>query len=144
MVDRISQAHRSWNMSRIRGKDTIPEIKVRSLLHRMGYRFRLHRKDLPGRPDIVLPGRHTVVLVHGCFWHRHPSCPFSYNPKSRVKFWEKKFAETVKRDLRQKVELGQLGWEVIIVWECELKELAVLRERLESELNNNTKNRNYA
>jgi DNA mismatch endonuclease (patch repair protein) len=135
MVDRISEKHRSWNMSRIRGKDTKPEKAVRSLLHRMGYRFRLHRKDLPGRPDIVLPSRKSVVMVHGCFWHRHPGCKLAYSPKSRVEFWEGKFAENVERDGRKADQLSALGWKVIVVWECELQDVDALAERLKLELN---------
>jgi DNA mismatch endonuclease (patch repair protein) len=135
MVDRISEKHRSWNMSRIRGKDTKPEKAVRSLLHRMGYRFRLHRKDLPGRPDIVLPGRKSVVMVHGCFWHRHADCKLAYSPKSRVEFWEGKFAENVERDGRKADQLSALGWKVIVVWECELQGVDALAERLKLELN---------
>ena len=95
-MDLLSQERRSWNMSRIRGKDTMPERLVRSLLHRMGYRFRLHRQDLPGRPDIVLPGRRTVVLVHGCYWHRHDGCRLAYTPKSNQTFWNSKFRENVQ------------------------------------------------
>ncbi|MYC35231.1 MAG: DNA mismatch endonuclease Vsr [Chloroflexi bacterium] len=121
-------------MSRIRGGNTKPERLVRSMLHSMGYRFRLHRKDLPGRPDIVLPGRRTVVLVHGCYWHRHPGCRFAYTPKSNIDFWNAKFAENVKRDQRQYNQLRELGWAVITVWECETKELTTLAERLSSEI----------
>ena len=121
-MDRLSKEHRSWNMSRIKGKDTKPELAVRSLLHCMGYRFRLHRKDLPGKPDIVLPKYKTVIFVHGCFWHRHPGCLYAYNPKSRVEFWEKKFARTVERDREVAQSLRKLGWRVLIVWECELRE----------------------
>ena len=90
-MDQLTAEHRSWNMSRIRSKDTAPERIVRSLLHRMGYRFRLHRQGLPGRPDIVLPGRRTVVMVHGCYWHRHLGCRLAYTPKSNQEFWETKF-----------------------------------------------------
>jgi DNA mismatch endonuclease (patch repair protein) len=93
MADTISPARRSWNMSRIRSKNTKPEIVVRSTLHKMGFRFRLHRKDLPGTPDIVLPKHNTVIFVQGCFWHRHQGCKYAYTPKSRAEFWEKKFAE---------------------------------------------------
>jgi DNA mismatch endonuclease (patch repair protein) len=121
MADRISQEHRSWNMSRIKGKDTGPEMKLRSMLHRAGYRFRLHTDKLPGCPDIVLPKYRTVVFVHGCYWHRHPGCPDATNPKSRTEFWQKKFNDTVKRDKRKAEELEKLGWHVITVWECELK-----------------------
>ena len=119
MVDRISREHRSWNMSRIRSRDTKPEKIVRSLLHRMGYRFRLHRKDLPGKPDIVLPKYQTVIFVHGCFWHRHPRCRFAYTPRSRVHFWQKKFADNIARDQRVRRQLRRLGWKVIVVWECQ-------------------------
>ena len=116
-------------MSRIRNSDTTPERLVRSLLHRMGYRFRLHRKDLPGKPDIVLPRHQTVVLVHGCYWHRHVDCPLAYSPKSNTDFWQAKFRENVSRDVRQSQELTELGWRVITVWECETSELRVLAER---------------
>lgn len=118
MTDTLTPERRSWNMSRIRGSDTGPEKIVRSALHRMGLRFRLHRKDLPGRPDIVLPGLHTVVFVHGCYWHRHPGCRLAYNPKTRVEFWQAKFQDNVERDSRQQAELEAAGWRVVIVWEC--------------------------
>ena len=133
-MDLLSQERRSWNMSRIRGKDTMPERLVRSLLHRMGYRFRLHRQDLPGRPDIVLPGRRTVVLVHGCYWHRHCGCRLAYMPKSNQAFWNSKFRENVSRDKRQYEQLCALGWHVITVWECETKTPATLAQRLGSEI----------
>ncbi len=120
MADRIPPEHRSWNMSRIRGRDTKPEVLVRSLLHRMGYRFRLHRTDLPGKPDIVLPKYRTIVLVHGCFWHRHRNCRFAYTPKSRMEFWNAKFARNVERDLDVRRQLRKLGWKVVVVWECQL------------------------
>jgi DNA mismatch endonuclease (patch repair protein) len=135
MTDRISEARRSWNMSRIRGKDTKPEIAVRSMLHRLGYRFRLHRNDLPGRPDIVLPSRKTIILVHGCYWHRHPGCRYAYSPKSRVDFWEKKFSENIARDRRNMDELQSIGWRALVVWECELREPDELKKRLKDELN---------
>jgi DNA mismatch endonuclease (patch repair protein) len=106
-------------MSRIRSRDTVPELQVRSALHRAGYRFRLHRKDLPGRPDIVLPKHSTVVFVHGCFWHRHPGCRFAYLPKSRVAFWRKKFNDNVERDRRNRRDLRRRGWRVITIWECQ-------------------------
>ena len=117
-------------MSRIKARDTKPEKAVRSLLHRMGYRFRLHRKDLPGKPDIVLPRHRTVVLVHGCFWHRHKRCKHTYTPKSRVEFWQKKFASNVARDERNTHELRKQNWRVIVVWECEVKTPEKLRKRL--------------
>ena len=119
MVDSLSRKHRSWNMSRIRSRDTGPELLVRSALHRAGYRFRLHSKDLPGRPDIVLPKYHTVVFVHGCFWHRHKGCRFAYSPKSRVAFWNNKFRGNIERDRRTSTALRKLGWRVVTVWECQ-------------------------
>ncbi len=119
MTDRLSRERRSWNMSRIRGKNTVPEKQVRSSLHRAGYRFRLHPKQLPGRPDVVLPKYRTVVFVHGCFWHRHKGCRYAYTPKSRVAFWNAKFESNVERDRRNSRELRRLGWKVVTVWECE-------------------------
>lgn len=103
----------------------------------MGFRFRIHRKDLPGTPDIVLPKYRTVVLVHGCYWHRHEGCRFAYTPKSRVKFWKSKFRENVERDARNRAQLQDLGWRVITVWECELREPEVLRESLAGRLEEN-------
>ena len=127
-MDIISEEKRSWNMSRIRGKDTKPEIIVRSMLHKMGYRFSLHRKDLPGTPDIVLPKYKTAIFVHGCFWHRHKGCKYAYTPKSRIKFWKNKFIETVKRDKQHLKQLKENGWEVFIVWECETKDMDKLKK----------------
>ena len=121
MTDTLTKEKRSWNMSRITGKNTKPEILLRSLLHREGFRFRLHDKRLPGKPDIVLPRHRTVVFVNGCFWHRHENCKYAYTPKSRQKFWSKRFEETVKRDKKKKEMLTKMGWQVIVVWECELK-----------------------
>lgn len=106
-------------MSRIRGKDTTPEIIVRSLLHRMGYRFSLHRRDLPGKPDIVLPKYRTVIFVHGCFWHRHRGCRFTSIPKTHKDYWAGKLRQTERRDFRDQALLESQGWRVIIIWECE-------------------------
>lgn len=133
-MDKLTPERRSWNMSRIHSRDTKPEKLVRSLLHRMGYRFRLHRKDLPGKPDIVLPRYRTAILVHGCYWHRHPDCRFAYTPKSNRQFWENKFQENIARDARQIQRLAALGWRALIVWECETRNLDVLAERLRREL----------
>jgi DNA mismatch endonuclease (patch repair protein) len=119
-------------MSRIRGTNTKPELAVRRYLHRAGLRYRLHAR-LPGRPDIVLPRFHAVVQVHGCFWHRHPQCRFSYTPASNSGFWQRKFRENVKRDQRVESELTSLGWRVFTVWECEAgnpRTLAALLRRI--------------
>ncbi len=110
--------------------NTKPEVIVRRVLHGMGLRFRLHRKDLPGSPDIVLPRHRTVVFVHGCFWHRHLGCRKASTPKTRVEFWMEKFDANVARDRRKEDELKELGWRVITVWECETKDVNGLRERL--------------
>ena len=113
-------------MSRIRAKDTKPELAVRSLLHRLGFRFRIHVKRLPGCPDIVLPKLRTVVFVNGCFWHRHRNCKFAYSPKSRKAFWEEKFRANVMRDRQRQRDLRRLGWTVRVVWECQAREIANL------------------
>lgn len=114
-------AKRSEIMRSVRGKNTAPEMKVRSALHRAGYRFRLHRKDLPGKPDIVLPSRRAVVFVHGCFWHRHPACRAASSPSTRVAFWQDKFARNVERDRLAIAALERAGWAVHVIWECETK-----------------------
>jgi DNA mismatch endonuclease (patch repair protein) len=123
-------AARSRNMAAIRGRDTSPEMKVRSLLHRLGYRFRLHRRDLPGSPDIVLPRHRTVVFVHGCFWHRHPGCRHTTTPKTRADFWARKFEQNMERDRRQQQQLREMGWSVMVVWECELRDLPSMTAQL--------------
>lgn len=117
--DRLTSKRRSWNMSRVRGKDTSPERTVRSLLFRLGYRFRLHARDLPGRPDIVLPKYRTVIFVHGCFWHRHAGCKRCTTPANRQAWWLKKLEGNVARDERNRAELELLGWRCLVVWECE-------------------------
>ena len=130
MADRITPEHRSWNMSRIRGRDTVPELMVRSIVHRLGFRFSLRRTDLPGKPDIVLPRFRTVIFVHGCFWHRHGSCRNSVLPKTRRGFWLSKLDSNVARDRRNAAALRTLGWHVLVVWECELKNNAKLRRKI--------------
>jgi len=121
MVDTLTKEKRSWNMSRITGKNTKPEILLRSLLHRDGFRFRLQDKRLPGKPDIVLPRYRTVIFLNGCFWHRNSNCKYAYIPKSRQEFWLKKLEETVHRDRKKQKMLADLGWQILVVWECELK-----------------------
>lgn len=118
--DTLSPAERSEVMRRVRSKDTKPEVFVRSVLHRMGYRFRLHRKDLPGKPDIVLPKRRTAVLVHGCFWHQHPGCRKATVPQNNREYWGPKLARNVERDRSAKRDLEEAGWSVVTLWECEI------------------------
>jgi DNA mismatch endonuclease (patch repair protein) len=120
----------SRRLSAVRSRDTAPELIVRRLLHSMGLRFRLHRRDLPGRPDIMLPMHGTVILVHGCFWHRHPRCPQAQDPTRNSDFWQAKFMRNVQRDRDDQRSLRRLGWRVIIVWECETRNLPRLRRRL--------------
>lgn len=121
MADHLNKERRSWNMSRIRSKNTKPEMLLRSSLHRMGYRFRVCVKDLPGKPDIVLPKYKTVIFVHGCFWHRHKGCKKCTMPSTNSQFWNNKFSLNVKRDKRIMIGLKALGWRVIVIWECEVK-----------------------
>jgi len=136
MADTVSAARRSEIMSRVRGRDTKPELIVRSMLHRMGYRFTIHgpkNKSLPGRPDIVLPKYRTVVFVHGCFWHAHANCSDHRIPKSRIEFWKSKIEGNRARDERNEAMLCELGWNVIVVWTCLLKS-ASKRTRLQAQL----------
>ncbi len=125
-------------MALIRAKDSKPELIVRRLLHRIGYRYRLHERDLPGRPDIVFRSRRKAIFVHGCFWHQHPdpSCPLARRPKSRQEFWLPKFEANVARDQRVQARLVELGWEACVVWECQLRDLASVGGRLEGFLEN--------
>jgi DNA mismatch endonuclease (patch repair protein) len=120
-MDTLTPEKRSWNMSRIRGENTRPELAVRSMLHRLGYRFRIADKTLPGKPDIVLPRYRAVVFVHGCFWHRHPGCKYAYMPKSKREFWSQKFEGNVLRDKNNLSLIKKAGWLPIVVWECEIK-----------------------
>ncbi len=117
-MDSLTKEHRSWNMSRIRSKHTKPELFVRSTLHSMGYRFRLHPGNVFGSPDIVLPRHRLAIFVHGCFWHRHKGCRFAYEPKSRVHFWQMKFRNNLERDKKVKRVLKRDGWKILVVWEC--------------------------
>ena len=130
MADKITPQRRSYNMSRIPSKDTKPELLVRQWLHGRGVRFRIHRGDLPGKPDIVLPRYQTVVLVHGCFWHGHEGQPCFKMPSSRTEWWQRKLGRNKALDWQRERELTSLGWRVLIVWECELRTAARREERL--------------
>jgi len=130
MVDHLSPEKRSWNMSRIRSSNTNPEKIVRSLVHRLGFRFRLNKNKLPGRPDIVLNKYNTVVFVNGCFWHRHKGCKDTTTPKSNTKFWKDKFKGNVERDKKNLKALKKMRWKTIIVWECELEKPEKLNNKL--------------
>jgi DNA mismatch endonuclease (patch repair protein) len=121
MADVHNAETRSRNMRAIGSKDTSPEVSVRSYLHRAGLRFSLHRKNLPGTPDLVLPKRSAVVFVHGCYWHRHRGCRFTTTPKTNVEFWQNKFGENQERDKRDRAALKKLGWKVFVIWECQAK-----------------------
>jgi DNA mismatch endonuclease (patch repair protein) len=129
-MDRISPETRSRIMAAVRSKDTGPERTVRTLVFALGYRFRLHRKDLPGTPDLVFPGRKKVIFVNGCFWHFHGGCSAFRAPKSRVEFWEGKLIRNRLRDRHNRSALRKLGWAVLVVWECEVKSLTRLRQRI--------------
>ncbi len=121
MTDVFSTEKRSWIMSQVRGQDTTPEIKVRSMIHRLGYRFRLHRKDLPGNPDLVFPSRKKIIFVHGCFWHGHNCSRGGRIPKANTDYWSNKLRRNIERDRRSQEALRSLGWEILIIWECDLK-----------------------
>ena len=129
-LDTFSKHKRSWIMRRVHSANTRPEIMVRSLLHRLGYRFRLHRTDLPGNPDIVLPKHRTVIFVHGCFWHRHPGCRRASTPASNQDYWLPKFRATVKRDKKNQAALRRAGWKVMVLWECQTKKPESLSRRI--------------
>lgn len=138
MTDRITPEHRSWNMSRIKGKDTKIEVKVRSWLFSKGFRFRKNDRRYPGTPDIVLPKYKTVIFINGCFWHRHEGCRYATTPKTRTEFWMNKFEKNVENDRMHKEELETMGWRVITLWECELKKNSFedTMNRLEQQLHN--------
>ena len=125
-MDTLDPAARSALMGRIRGVDTGPERTVRRAAHRLGYRYRLHRRSLPGRPDLVFPARKAVIFVHGCFWHRHEGCSKASTPKTRIDFWTGKFARNVERDREVRDRLERAGWRVLVIWECEIRDRARL------------------
>lgn len=127
MTDSLSKTQRSMAMSNVRSADTKPEWILRCGLHRLGFRYRLRNKQLPGRPDLALPKHHAVVFVHGCYWHRHPGCKDATTPKTNAPFWIKKFATNIERDRKAEQKLADQGWRVMVVWECEL-----MRETVET------------
>lgn len=129
-VDTLTVEERSRRMALIRSKNTHPEMVVRSIAHRLGYRFRLHRRDLPGAPDLVFPSRKTVIFVHGCFWHAHEDCTVANLPKTRRSYWSTKFDRNKKRDALNANLLKQSGWQVFTIWECETKQQLMLADRL--------------
>ena len=129
-MDRISPEQRSQNMAQVKSKNTKPEMLVRSLLHRMGYRFRLHIKTLPGHPDVVLPRYKAVIFVHGCFWHGHEGCKRATMPATRTEFWRKKIDGNQSRDRRNLNALEELGYRCLVIWQCEMKDIEVLKMRL--------------
>lgn len=129
-MDIFSKGTRSRIMSRISGKNTKPEILVRSLLHRMGYRFRIHKKNLPGKPDICLPKHKKIIFVHGCFWHGHKNCPRAKRPTTNVEFWNKKIDGTIERDKENIKGLKELGWQTLTIWTCEIKNQDALKNKL--------------
>ena len=130
MVDHVDPAKRALIMAAVHSQDTGPEVAVRKIIHRLGYRYRLHDRALPGRPDLVFPSRRKVIFVHGCFWHRHPKCRYATSPKTREEFWEAKFTSNVARDRIARRELKRMGWAILTVWQCELKNPDKLTERL--------------
>ena len=123
MVDILTETERSERMRRVRSRNTKPELTVRRLIYRMGYRYRLHRRDLPGTPDVVFPSRKKAIFVHGCFWHRHPdpACKLARLPKSRLDFWKPKLESNRRRDEKNQAKLRELGWHVLVVWECQIE-----------------------
>ncbi|KQR03781.1 DNA mismatch repair protein Vsr [Arthrobacter sp. Leaf141] len=142
MSDKLTPQQRSWNMSRIRGKNTKPELLVRRLVHAKGYRFRLHGRSgsvrLPGRPDLVFAGRRKVIFVNGCFWHFHDCRVGQHAPKANAEFWAAKRSRTRERDAEQRKQLQKAGWDVLTVWECELRDSSALESTLENFLDSRT------
>jgi len=130
MVDTLTKRERSERMGRVKGADTKPEMVVRRLVHAMGYRYRLHGRDLPGKPDIVFRSRKKVIFIHGCFWHRHPGCKLARIPKTRLDFWVPKLEGNRERDIRNQQALGQMGWRYLVIWECEIGDRGDLENRI--------------
>ena len=134
-MDVHNKKTRSYNMSRIKSRNTKPEIVVRSLLFKRGYRYRLHDKAIPGKPDIIFRNRKKVIFVHGCFWHRHKDCPYSTTPKTNMNFWNDKFNKNMIRDKKVQREIKKLGWSSLIIWECTIKDQNKLLKKLNTFLN---------
>lgn len=134
MTDRISAEARSRLMSKVKNRNTTPELTVRRALHRMGYRFRLHRKDLPGHPDIILPKHKKVIFVHGCFWHGH-NCPRGKRPATNQEFWNKKIDRNIERDIQAQAALAAIGWDILVLWDCQVKKAALLQTILSEFMN---------
>lgn len=134
-MDTLTREQRSERMARVRGRDTKPELAVRNRLHALGYRYRLHDRKLPGSPDLVFAGRRKALFVHGCFWHMHEGCTLARMPKSRLEFWRPKLEGNRARDAVKLEQLRALGWDVMVVWECELRDLDALVVRIEAFLN---------
>jgi len=130
VTDVLTPEQRRRNMQAVRSSGTRPEMAVRSLAHRLGYRFRLHRRDLPGKPDLVFSSRRKVIFVHGCFWHQHPGCRFAARPSTRAEFWEAKLDGNVRRDARVQTQLTERGWSVLVVWECETRSEEAMATRI--------------
>lgn len=133
MMDKISPARRSNNMRHIRSSNTKPEITVRKILYSLGYRYRLHKKDLPGKPDLVFAKRKKIIFIHGCFWHQHnlTTCLDSKIPKSNKQYWNQKLKNNAQRDIRNQMALKELGWDILIIWECEIKNDKKLIKRMQ-------------
>jgi DNA mismatch endonuclease (patch repair protein) len=137
-MDVVDSATRSRMMAGIKSKNTKPEMTVRKYWHALGFRYRLHARDLPGSPDLILPKYHVAIFVHGCFWHRHENCRYATTPSSNIERWKEKFHANVNRDTRKQIALEGSGWRVIVVWECELRHNAVNRlEQLADEIRKN-------
>jgi len=132
MADTMSKAERSRRMAMVRGKNMKPEVAVRKLVHGLGYRYRLHKKDLPGTPDMVFKSKKKVIFVHGCFWHRHDNCKLARLPKSRLDFWKTKLEGNKKRDEENQKRLNEMGWEYLVIWECEVKDKQNMRDKIQS------------
>lgn len=132
MADRLSKSARSENMRKIKDRDTAPELLVRRLVHGMGYRYRLHQKDLPGKPDLVFRSRRKVIFVHGCFWHQHKNCRDGRIPRSNINYWSPKLNRNVQRDAVVKLALEEMGWDAMVVWQCQTKDLNVARENIKA------------